>query len=242
MNDRIVVLEVSGLEALHLAGIVGQFRDLVVDAGRDDDPAVARLTPDAYPDDEDASREFRRLTGADMLDRRADDAQTVLHTLGMESGELDPTGDPETTITVAWERAKRARGCGPSRPSASCWPRGSASRTTMTIARATRDSASTTGSATASTAWSQPSTARSRNHPGTEARSRPPARMLRAGRRRRMPAPAGRGRPGASPPERPTVPSAGDTCRRPDARHGPSGSRPAHRPTRRRRPRTRRQV
>jgi hypothetical protein len=101
VNDRIVVLEVSGLEALHLAGIVGQFRDLVVNADRDDDPAVARLTPDAYPDDEDASREFRRLTGADMLDRRADDAQTVLHTLGMESGELDPTGDPETTITVA---------------------------------------------------------------------------------------------------------------------------------------------
>ncbi|MFF8187890.1 DUF2017 family protein [Microbacterium sp. NPDC016588] len=101
MNDRIVVLEVSGLEALHLAGIVGQFRDLIVDAGREDDPAVLRLLPDAYPDDDEASREFRRLTGADMLERRADDARTVLDTLGMDGGELDPASDPDTTITVA---------------------------------------------------------------------------------------------------------------------------------------------
>ena len=101
MNDRIVVMEISGLEALHLAGIVGQFRDLVVDAGREDDPAVLRLLPDAYPDDDAASREFRRLTGADMLDRRADDARTVLHTLGMDGGDLDPGSDPDTTITVA---------------------------------------------------------------------------------------------------------------------------------------------
>lgn len=101
MNDRIVVLEVSGLEALHLAGIVGQFRDLVVDAGREGDPAVARLMPDAYPDDEAASREFRRLTGADMLDRRAEDARTVLHTLGMDGAELDPASDPDSTIAVA---------------------------------------------------------------------------------------------------------------------------------------------
>lgn len=101
MNDRIVVMEVSGLEALHLAGIVGQFRDLVLDAGRDDDPAVARLLPDVYPDDDDASREFRRLTGADMLDRRAEDARTVLTTLGMDGGGLDPASDPDTTLTVA---------------------------------------------------------------------------------------------------------------------------------------------
>ena len=101
MNDRIVVLEVSGIEALHLAGIVGQFRALVVDAGREDDPAVARLLPDAYPDDEDASREFRRLTGGDMLDRRAEDARMVLDTLAMDGGDLDPASDPDTTITVA---------------------------------------------------------------------------------------------------------------------------------------------
>ena len=58
MNERIVVLEISGLEALHLAGIVGQFRDLLADSRSEADPAIERLLPDAYPDDADASREL----------------------------------------------------------------------------------------------------------------------------------------------------------------------------------------
>jgi len=101
MNGRIVVLEISSLEALHLAGIVGQFRDLVTGARHDDDPAVARLVPDAYPDDEAASREFRRLTANDMLARRADDARTVLATLGMDGTAVDPESDADATIAVA---------------------------------------------------------------------------------------------------------------------------------------------
>lgn len=101
MSERIVVLEISGLEALHLAGVVGQFRDLLTDSRSADDPAVTRLTPDAYPDDADASREFRRLTGADLLERRGQDAETVLRTLGMDGDDLDPAGDPDAIITVA---------------------------------------------------------------------------------------------------------------------------------------------
>lgn len=101
MSERIVVLEISGLEALHLAGVVGQFRDLLIDSRSADDPAVARLTPDAYTDDADASREFRRLTGADLLERRGQDAETVLRTLGMDGDDLDPAGDPDAIITVA---------------------------------------------------------------------------------------------------------------------------------------------
>ena len=100
MSDKIVVLEISGLEALHLAGIVGQFRDVVTDAQRSDDPAVARLLPDAYPDDEEATREFRRLTGDDLLGRRAADAEVVLRTLGMDGGAHDQ-GDPDATLTIA---------------------------------------------------------------------------------------------------------------------------------------------
>ncbi|AOX47124.1 hypothetical protein BJP65_00345 [Microbacterium sp. BH-3-3-3] len=96
-----VVLEISGLEALHLAGIVGQFRDMIADSRRADDPAVARLLPDAYPDDDDATREFHRLTGDDLLGRRADDAAIVLRTLGMDGGDLDADDDPDATISVA---------------------------------------------------------------------------------------------------------------------------------------------
>ncbi|MEV7768775.1 DUF2017 family protein [Microbacterium sp. NPDC086615] len=100
MSDKIVVLEISGLEALHLAGIVGQFRDVVTDTQRSDDPAVARLLPDAYPDDEEATREFRRLTGDDLLGRRAADAEVILRTLGMDGGAHDH-GDPDATLTIA---------------------------------------------------------------------------------------------------------------------------------------------
>ncbi|KQR25486.1 hypothetical protein ASF76_05550 [Microbacterium sp. Leaf151] len=96
-----VVLEISGLEALHLAGIVGQFRDLLADTRSAADPAVTRLLPDAYPDDEAASREFRRLTGGDLLERRGQDAATVLRTLGIDGADLDPTSDPDATIAVA---------------------------------------------------------------------------------------------------------------------------------------------
>lgn len=101
MSEKIVVLEISGLEALHLAGIVGQFRDVVADSRRADDPAVVRLLPDAYPDDDDATREFRRLTGDDLLGRRADDVEVVLRTLGMDGGDIDTAGDPDATIAVA---------------------------------------------------------------------------------------------------------------------------------------------
>ncbi|MDQ1136867.1 hypothetical protein QE410_001666 [Microbacterium sp. SORGH_AS 1204] len=101
MSERIVVLEISGLEALHLAGIVGQFRDLLTASRSTDDPAVARLTPDAYPDDDSASREFRRLTGGDLLERRGQDAETVLRTLGIDGADLDPASDPDATIAVA---------------------------------------------------------------------------------------------------------------------------------------------
>lgn len=101
MSERIVVLEISGLEALHLAGIVGQFRDLLADTRSAEDPAVTRLLPDAYPDDQVASREFRRLTGGDLLERRGQDAATVLRTLGIDGADLDPTSDPDATIAVA---------------------------------------------------------------------------------------------------------------------------------------------
>ncbi|WP_295854226.1 DUF2017 family protein [uncultured Microbacterium sp.] len=106
MSERIVVLEISGLEALHLAGIVGQFRDLLSDSRAGEDPAVERLLPDAYPDDLAASREFRRLTGEDLLERRSQDVATVLHTLGLDGADLDPESDPDATIAVALGEAE----------------------------------------------------------------------------------------------------------------------------------------
>lgn len=79
----IVVIELSRLEAAHLGGLVRQFIELL-DQGSTDDPAVGRLVPDAYSEDEEAAREFRRMTENDLLGARRADAEVVLEAVGDE--------------------------------------------------------------------------------------------------------------------------------------------------------------
>lgn len=82
-DSHSVVLKLSRLEAAHLAGLVTQFAELLADTDSvADDPAVARLVPDAYADDPEAAQEFRDLTQHDLLNRRSEDAALVLHSLG----------------------------------------------------------------------------------------------------------------------------------------------------------------
>ena len=53
---RVVVLELTRMEAAHLAGLVTQFAELLEDAASTaGDPAIARLVPDAYADDDAAA-------------------------------------------------------------------------------------------------------------------------------------------------------------------------------------------
>jgi len=79
---RTVVLELTRMEAAHLAGLVTQFAELLEDAdSAGGDPAIARLVPDAYAGDAAAAREFRELTESDLLERRRQDAGIVLSTL-----------------------------------------------------------------------------------------------------------------------------------------------------------------
>jgi len=53
---------------------------------RPDDPALARLFPDAYPDDPDATAEFRRYTQADLTAERRRRANVALETLDRIKG------------------------------------------------------------------------------------------------------------------------------------------------------------
>ena len=86
-----VLMEVSALEAAHLTDLVAQFVELLADAlDGGDDPAVERLVPDGYRGDPEAAAEFRRLTQDDLLDRRRDDAATVLTTLQRDGVVLRP--------------------------------------------------------------------------------------------------------------------------------------------------------
>lgn len=57
-----------------------------------EDPALLRLLPDAYPQDAEASAEFRRFTERDLRARKAADARVVL--AAVEAGrEIDIVGD-----------------------------------------------------------------------------------------------------------------------------------------------------
>ncbi|GAA1965392.1 DUF2017 family protein [Microbacterium deminutum] len=93
--DRVVALDLTRIEAAHLAGLVTQFAELIeessVSAG---DPAIGRLVPDAYADDPDAAREFRDLTEEDLLARRRSDAGVVLATLQDAAVIPDDPDDP----------------------------------------------------------------------------------------------------------------------------------------------------
>jgi len=93
MTPRIVVLELAQLEAAHLSDLLVQFADLIRASAPEaplEDPAVARLVPDAYRDDPEAASEFRGLTQADLLDRRRADAETVLASLQQDGVTLRP--------------------------------------------------------------------------------------------------------------------------------------------------------
>lgn len=100
MTDRIVIVQLAAAEGIHLTTLVTQFSDLLVQTTQAEprDPAVARLVPAAYPEDEEASAEFRALTQRELLDRRASDAARVLATL--HTASEDPIDDEGEVIAV----------------------------------------------------------------------------------------------------------------------------------------------
>jgi Domain of unknown function (DUF2017) len=57
--------------------------------GPPEDPALARLLPDAYRDDTEAAGEFRRFTEQELRSGKAAAAQTVLATLPEDGGKVD---------------------------------------------------------------------------------------------------------------------------------------------------------
>jgi hypothetical protein len=69
-------------EADALAILAGQVATLVADRSEyANDPAVLRLLPDAYPDDEEASAEFHRFTADDLARRKVANATAVAASL-----------------------------------------------------------------------------------------------------------------------------------------------------------------
>lgn len=66
-----------------------------------DDPAVRRVLPDAYPDDPEASAEFRRFTQTDLAGRKVANAERIAESLdGATAGLLRL----DTVAAGAWLR------------------------------------------------------------------------------------------------------------------------------------------
>lgn len=101
-------MELSLIEAAHLTELVGQLSVVLEPTLAEDprqDPAVARLVPDAYAHDPDAAAEFRRLTQDDLLDRRRTDAARVAQSLRRDGTALSVAeleeADADGTIVIA---------------------------------------------------------------------------------------------------------------------------------------------
>ena len=75
-----LLLDLPEHEARLLGDLVAQLVT-VLEGGDADDPAVARLLPSAYPDDEEAAAEFRRFTADDLTARKLANARRVLDDL-----------------------------------------------------------------------------------------------------------------------------------------------------------------
>lgn len=69
--------------------------------GPSEDPAIARLLPDAYLDDADASEEFRHFTEQSLAARKIDNAKLVVAWLAAASGD---EVDVDAEAQQAWLR------------------------------------------------------------------------------------------------------------------------------------------
>ena len=115
-GERLIILQLSAIEVAQLVALAEQFTELLDDGAPADDPGMARLTPEAYPTDPQASAEFRRLTRDDLLGRRSDDVGRMLRSL------LDAQGTSSLT-ELSDEEAVRPRLVALDAEDASAWMR-----------------------------------------------------------------------------------------------------------------------
>jgi hypothetical protein len=99
--------EFEPAEASMLVSLAEQVADLVgTRGGNEDDPAVLRLLPDAYPDDPEASREFRRFTADGLAGRKVANAGVLAASVAEAAAAASAT---KVTIDAqaaqAWLRA-----------------------------------------------------------------------------------------------------------------------------------------
>ena len=98
MSDAIRIQMVM-VEGAQLERLVSDFIELVGSERDETDPAIARLVPDVYPDDAEASQAFAAATRQDLLDRRAVDAETMRIALSGFRADLQSVSEAEALAT-----------------------------------------------------------------------------------------------------------------------------------------------
>lgn len=104
--DGSVIALIDPTEVAVINDLAEQLRILLT-SDPDTDPALLRLLPDAYPEDPDASAEFRRYTHDSLVGRKLAGATTVIETLNAAvESSADDTDHLTLTLThdqtVAW--------------------------------------------------------------------------------------------------------------------------------------------
>lgn len=99
MTATTYILTLARGEASILADLIDQFTEMLDDADATD-PALKRLSPDAYRDDAEASSDFRRLTQSDLTTRRVTDAGRIASLL---AEVVDDSRSPQDTVDVVLE-------------------------------------------------------------------------------------------------------------------------------------------
>lgn len=103
MSARPVRMRIAPVERLQLRQLVQDLCELIGPGIDPEDPAVARLTPNPYPDDSDAARDFRSGTRGDLLARRAADAGIVSAAVAGVADEPDSWAEETALVEEVLE-------------------------------------------------------------------------------------------------------------------------------------------
>jgi hypothetical protein len=104
--DGTVSARFAAEEAVMLSQLAGQLIEILGERSPGgEDPAVLRLLPDAYPDDREASSEFRRFTADGLAERKSANANAVIESLQDVASGRTKTLRLDQPTAQAWLRS-----------------------------------------------------------------------------------------------------------------------------------------
>jgi hypothetical protein len=106
-SGTVLVAVLEPIEADILLELAGEVATLLQSASsRPGDPALARLLPDGYRDDDEAAADFRRYTQGGLVERKVQNAMVLRETLSAAARATGPTPiQLDDRAAGAWMRA-----------------------------------------------------------------------------------------------------------------------------------------